>query len=111
MVKLSSMTYLPETVPFGIRIYHYTKGFMHQKVILVDDDLATVGTANLDNRSLTLNFEITAIVHDPEFAGNVHQMLKKDFDDSQLVDPKDYASKPLLYKIICNFFRLLAPIQ
>ena len=38
-------------------------------------------------------------------------MLKKDFDDSQLVDPKDYASKPLLYKIICNFFRLLAPIQ
>ena len=68
MVKLSSMTYLPETVPFGIRIYHYTKGFMHQKVILVDDDLATVGTANLDNRSLTLNFEITAIVHDPEFA-------------------------------------------
>lgn len=111
MVKLSSMTYLPETVPFGIRIYHYIKGFMHQKVILVDDDLATVGTANLDNRSLTLNFEITAIVHDPEFAGNVHQMLKKDFDDSQLVDPKDYASKPLLYKIICNFFRLLAPIQ
>ncbi len=111
MVKLSSMTYLPETVPFGIRIYHYTKGFMHQKVILVDDDLATVGTANLDNRSLTLNFEITAVVHDTAFAEEVHEMLKKDFDDSTLVDPADYAAKPLIYKIICNFFRLLAPVQ
>lgn len=111
MVKLSSMTYLPETVPFGIRIYHYTKGFMHQKIILVDDDLATVGTANLDNRSLTLNFEITALIHDIPFARQVHNMLEEDFNTSRQIQPEEYASKPLIYKIICNFFRLLAPIQ
>ncbi|MFR4224069.1 MAG: phospholipase D-like domain-containing protein [Akkermansia sp.] len=38
---------------------------MHQKVVLMDDDIATVGTANLDNRSLALNFEITAVIHSP----------------------------------------------
>ena len=111
MIKFSSMTFLPGTVPFGIKIYHYAKGFMHQKVVLVDDDIASVGTANLDNRSLSLNFEITALAHDPTFAKKVANMLEQDFADARLVSPDEYNSQSIPYKIICNFFRLLAPVQ
>lgn len=52
-------------------------GFMHQKVFLVDDVLAGVGTANFDNRSFRLNFEVTALVADQAFAGEVERMLER----------------------------------
>lgn len=61
LVKLSSFTFLRDLDTYGIQLWAYKKGFLHQKVILMDDDIATVGTANLDNRSLALNFELTAI--------------------------------------------------
>ena len=55
------------------------KGSLHQKVFLVDDDLAGVGTANLDNRSLRLNFEITLAFADRNFAKEMETMLEEDF--------------------------------
>lgn len=65
LVKLSSFTFLRDLDTYGIQLWAYQKGFLHQKVVLMDDDIATVGTANLDNRSLALNFEITAVIHSP----------------------------------------------
>ena len=52
-----------------MRIFRYQRGFLHQKVMLIDERLAAVGTANLDNRSFRLNFEITAFSTDREFVG------------------------------------------
>ncbi len=63
----------------GIQIYRYQDGFTHQKVVLVDDAVSSIGSANLDNRSLRLNFEITAIVVDRGLAAAVHEMLEEDF--------------------------------
>ena len=48
-----------------MKLYRYTAGFTHQKVLLVDDEVAAVGTVNFDNRSLHLNFENTVLVFDP----------------------------------------------
>ena len=59
MVYLASFSYLAELETLGVKFYRYGNGFLHQKVILVDDVLASVGTANCDNRSFRLNFEIT----------------------------------------------------
>ncbi|HZU34500.1 MAG TPA: cardiolipin synthase, partial [Gemmataceae bacterium] len=50
--------YFAEVLEPGVKVYQYTKGMMHSKIVLVDDDWASVGTANLDNRSLHLNFEV-----------------------------------------------------
>lgn len=69
LVKLSSFTFLRDLDTYGIQLWAYQKGFLHQKVVLMDDDIATVGTANLDNRSLALNFEITAVIHSPSMRG------------------------------------------
>lgn len=111
MVKLSSLTFIPDTLPYGIRMMEYNNGFMHQKVILVDEDIAAIGTANLDNRSLTLNFEITAIVHNHAVAEMTARMLVKDMDDSSLLSESDYGGKSFLFRILCGISRLMAPIQ
>ncbi len=78
LVHLSAFSYINETELSGVKFYSYQYGFMHQKVMLVDDDTATVGTANFDNRSFRLNFETTLLFHSESFAGEVEQMLKKD---------------------------------
>ena len=60
-VHLASFSYYPNILPVGINLYRYTAGFLHQKVFLVDNQCAAVGTANLDNRSFRLNFELTLL--------------------------------------------------
>ncbi|MEL7011424.1 MAG: phospholipase D-like domain-containing protein, partial [Cyanobacteria bacterium J06588_4] len=88
----------------------YRSGFMHQKIILVDDDLAGVGTVNLDNRSFFLNFEIMTFAIDREFLRSVEAMLQKDICSSHLVDLNAYRQKNLWFKLAARVSRLLAPI-
>lgn len=72
----------------GIAVMEYRPGFMHSKVILIDDDLTSVGTVNLDIRSALLNFEQTAVIEGGAFAGQVENMLLADFKRSTpLADP------------------------
>ncbi len=110
MVYLASFSYYEKTLPLGIKIYRYQKGFLHQKVFLVDDYLAAVGTANFDNRSFRLNFEITMLIHDKLFAKEVEKMLLTDFEDSRRVAMADLEQKPPWFKFMVRFARLLAPI-
>lgn len=111
LVKLSSFTFLRDLDTYGIQVWAYQKGFLHQKVILMDDDIATVGTANLDNRSLALNFEITAVIHSPAVCAEVKEMLEKDFASSKKESLEDYNNKSLGFKMLCNLARLMAPVQ
>ncbi|PTK35466.1 cardiolipin synthase, partial [Staphylococcus nepalensis] len=46
----------------GVKVYHYDNGFLHSKMMIIDDEVASVGTANMDHRSFTLNFEINAFI-------------------------------------------------
>ena len=72
-------SYFDDLHAAGVTLYEYLPGFMHQKVMLIDDDLASVGTMNLDVRSALLNYEETALVHDAGFAAEVEAMLEADF--------------------------------
>jgi cardiolipin synthase A/B len=111
LVWLSSFSYQDETGKSGVAFYRYQEGFMHQKALLVDEDWAAVGTANLDNRSLRLSFEVTALIHDPIFAGQVEAMLIQDFQGARKVDPGELARKPFLFRLAVAAARLLAPVQ
>jgi cardiolipin synthase len=110
LVKMSMLTYLPDIIPAGIRVYRYTSGFMHHKVIL-SDGIACVGTANFDNRSFRINFEITAMVDGGQFAEDVRQMLARDFEHCQGVPESDYLRKPWISRAACRVARLMSPIQ
>ena len=83
---------------------------MHQKVVLVDDDLCSVGTANLDNRSFRLNFEITLLYCSEAFTSEVEAMLERDFAAADPVPEDDYASKNALFRLGVSAARLWAPI-
>lgn len=110
LVGLSAYSYLPEMEKAGIKVYKYDEGFMHQKVVLVDDNAATVGTANFDNRSFRLNFEITMVLCEKNFVKQVEEMLIEDFSKSTQVGAARYTDAHFLFRLAVNFSRLLAPL-
>lgn len=94
----------------GIRIYRYDQGFLHQKVFLVDDKLCGIGTANLDNRSFRLNFEITMLVEDKPFCKQVETMFEADFARCVETGPNEYSDKSIATQTLIRFVRLLSPV-
>ena len=95
----------------GIKVYKYNDGFMHQKVVLVDDEASAIGTANFDNRSFRLNFEITMVIHDRDFAKQVEKMLTDDLSRSTQVSATEYTQANFLFRLAVNLSRLMAPVQ
>ena len=107
---LATFSYLAEMEAAGVLIFRYTDGFLHQKTMLIDDRLGSVGTANLDNRSLRLNFEISIIVLNKTFCSELETMLVADFEKCREVGAKDYTERPLWFRIGVRIARLAAPI-
>lgn len=110
IVELASFTYYASMIDSGVRLYRYRNRFMHQKVILVDDLVAGVGTVNLDNRSLYLNFEATALVADDEFIQQIESMLTEDLENSMPVTCEHYDNKPLPSRVASQIARLASPL-
>ena len=108
---LSSYAYVVEMVRAGVKMYRYQDGFMHSKVMVMDDEIASVGTANLDNRSFRLNFEILSIVDDVTFTAEVAAMLEEDFAKSRLVGVEDFTGRSFPFRFACRLSRLLSPVQ
>jgi cardiolipin synthase len=110
LVHLAGWSYLEAITATGIQVYRYTRGFLHQKVMLIDDHLATVGTANLDNRSFRLNFEATALIADSHFAGQIQQMLEQDFAVSKRVTAQHIDTRSKTFMVSAQLARLFAPV-
>ncbi|MEM7516344.1 MAG: phospholipase D-like domain-containing protein [Planctomycetota bacterium] len=111
LVYLAAYSYFDEAGQTGASFYRYEAGFLHEKAMLIDDDVATIGTANFDNRSFRLNFEITAAVSDPTFVSQVEQMFEEDFKHSRLMEAGEYERKPWRFRFGVRVARLTAPIQ
>jgi cardiolipin synthase len=111
LVYLSSFSFLEEAGTAGVKFYRYRAGFLHQKVLLLDDDVAAVGTANLDNRSMRLNFELTVLLADRPFAAAVEAMLLQDFARCDRATQGDLKRRGLLFRVAVRIAGLTAPIQ
>lgn len=110
LVYLASFSFLDAADRTGIQIYRYQNGFLHQKVVLVDDEVAAVGTANLDNRSLRLNFEVMAVAVDRPFAGQVAAMLERDFQQARRTSAADLRDRSWPFRWAVRAARLFDPI-
>ena len=110
LVKLAAYSYFDEVSSTGVKFYRYQEGFLHEKTMLIDDTVGAVGTANFDNRSFRLNFEITVVVVEPDFAKDVEQMFEADFANSRLMLKAEYDTKPYLFKVAVRLARLAAPV-
>jgi cardiolipin synthase len=106
----SMLSYLEDLFNAGIKVYSYTPGFVHQKVAL-SDSASIVSTANLDNRSFRINFEITALVVDDDFSRHMEQMLRQDMDRSTELNGDWFKSLSLKERVLSRLSRLFAPIQ
>lgn len=109
-VQHAANVYLSELSGLGARIYSYQPGFMHQKVMLVDDRLSVVGSVNFDNRSFRLNFEITGAVADKGFAAQLEEMLRADLSRSTELTGYSLADQSLWERLKARGASLLAPV-
>ena len=109
MLWMAAWAYFDPMTKAGVRVFRYTGGFMHQKVFVVDDTLAAVGTTNLDNRSFRLNFEAMALFFDVDFAARVDRMLRADLAKSYELTEGIAGQKPLI-RIGAPVARLFSPL-
>jgi cardiolipin synthase len=110
VVWWAAHSYLFEVAVAGARLYTYRPGFMHQKVFLIDDKLAGIGTVNLDNRSLRINFEITMVFSHGEVIEQVARMCREDFAQADLLTPDEVYRRPLWFRLAIRAARLFSPI-
>ena len=110
LVWLAAFAHFDEVRAAGVQVFRYTEGFLHQKVLLIDDDIASVGSVNLDNRSCRLNFEVTLIVADKAFAMEVARMLTDDFTRATPFTTSLSDQPRRLVRIGAPLARLLAPV-
>ncbi len=103
-------SYFETLIKNGVKIYKYTPGFVHSKVFISDDNIATVGTINLDYRSLYLHFECGIFMQDVDAIDDVKNDLIDTIEKSHLVTKKE-ASPKLLKGIWQAVLRLFAPLM
>jgi len=108
---LSSFTYYPKLRKAGVRLWRYRPGFMHQKVLLADDDTSIVGSINMDYRSFMLNFELSAAIQDHTLASQLETMFLADFDRSDPEDLRKFEDGTLLFRLKCRTAALMSPEQ
>lgn len=108
-VNSAASAYYTELLRYGAKIYTYKKGFVHAKTMIVDNDLAIVGSANMDYRSFDLNFEVNAMVYSKKIAGQLIEVFKKDLEDSQLIDAQLWLDRPKYVHLWERFVRLFSP--
>jgi cardiolipin synthase len=110
LVHLAKFSYLEEALPVGIRFFCYEQGFLHQKAILVDDNIAGIGTANLDNRSFRLNFEITLLFVDQQCVEDVETMLEADFSQCREMTLDEIQRRGFWFRLATRIARLFSPV-
>jgi cardiolipin synthase len=94
----------------GVKIYFYKAGFTHSKVIVSDGVFSSVGTANLDFRSLETNFEVNAMIYDEEIAGVLAGQFLIDQEKSELIILEEWRNRPRMNKIKESFARIISPM-
>ena len=82
LVAWAAASYYPRLIEAGVRIYRYDRGFVHAKTLVVDDWVASVGSANMDLRSFHLNFELNVFVYGPKFAGDLARQFEEDLQQA-----------------------------
>ena len=109
-VMWASLSFLGELLDYGANVYMYDDGFLHAKTLVVDDEIATVGTTNLDARSFRLNFEVNAVIYDERVALELVSLFESDTAVCRKYTAEDYESRKWTVRLREGVSRLLSPI-
>lgn len=95
----------------GVKIYQYKNGFIHSKIMIVDQMVATVGTANLDIRSMEINFEVNAFLYDVDVIARLEEDFLNDLEESIVYDLETFKERSLMRRFLEAMGRLVSPLQ
>ena len=110
IVKAATMSYVKDLLLAGARVFLYQKGFIHAKTMIVDDLLGTIGTANMDQRSFDINFEINAFIYDQELNQQLKDNFEKDKEDCVELFLDRWEKRRISKRLVESFARLFAPL-
>jgi len=110
IVKSASFSFIEKLLEAGVNVYFYKKGFLHSKVIMIDESFASIGTANMDYRSFDLNHEVNTYLYDSDLV----ETLLDQFEEDKLVSIKitleNWRKRGLKEKLKESICRLMAPL-
>lgn len=110
IVNIASYSYFEEVLRAGGRVFLYEKGFLHAKVVIVDDEIASIGSSNIDLRSFMLNFEVNAFIYDPKTVDIIKEQFYDDQDDSEELDLENFRTRHVAVRLLESVARLFSPL-
>lgn len=110
LIDYAARSYLPELLAAGVKVFEYTPRFIHAKTFVIDDDLGVIGSANLDTRSLRLNFELTALLYDEKLNTTLQDAFLADLEHCQPIELTALQKLPLVERFAQASARLLSPL-
>lgn len=111
VVRMISKAYYPLLIEAGVKIHEYHGGLLHAKTLVADGAVALVGSANMDRRSLELNFENNVLLHSTAFVTQIRQRQDEWLADSTAVDPERVYHRPLLRRMGKHLATIFSPIM
>ncbi len=102
---------LKPLVESGVKVYQYTKGFIHSKTIVIDSAITTIGSTNLDYRSMELNFEINAFIYDEDMARTMEKIYVEDLAKAERITLQELKDRPFYHRIFEAFGKIVSPLQ
>lgn len=110
IITLATHSFLDDLVKAGVKIYLYTPGFLHSKLVICDDTLAIIGSANMDFRSFEHNFEVNAFIYDRDFAKKMYTIFKNDEAVCEPLQQEKWLQRSLRKRLSESFIRLFSPL-
>lgn len=110
MLDYASGSYFAECMRAGIKIYRYNRGMLHSKVMIVDDDIVSVGSSNFDFRSFDYNFEANVMCYSKEMNAAMTAVFRDDIAHCDRIQPTQWRRRPTTSRIAESALRLLSPV-
>lgn len=110
IVNAASKSNYNDLLEAGVEIYLYKKGFVHAKTMVTDGMLSIIGTANMDNRSFLLNFEVNALIYDKKIAGQMRKQFFEDLEDAKKINKEAWLSRPGYQQLPEKLASLFSPV-
>lgn len=110
LLRFASYSFIKEVLQSGVKVYFYEPGMLHSKLLIVDEELVTVGSTNFDFRSFEHNFESNMFIYSEDFNQMMSMEFERCIEKSQRILPYNWALRPRRYKVAESITRLLSPI-
>jgi len=106
----AAFTYFNDLMKAGVQVYHYNKGFMHSKTIVVDGKICSIGSANMDVRSLKLNYELNVLIYEDKLSKQLKKQFNIDLKECKEFTMEEYHNFSLIKRLKNSLSRLMAPL-